>query len=63
MNLYSAYLDEIEKRKEQELSPKPIEDGALVKELILQIKDSKNKYREENKNRWHGKRELYFKIR
>ena len=48
MNLYSAYLDEIEKRKEQELSPKPIEDGALVKELILQIKDSKNKYREDS---------------
>ena len=48
MNLYSAYLDEIEKRKEQELSPKPIEDGALVKELILQIKDGKNKYREDS---------------
>ena len=48
MNLYSAYLDEIEKRKEQELSPKPIEDGALVKELILQIKDIKNKYREDS---------------
>ena len=48
MNLYSAYLDEIEKRKEQELSPKPIEDGVLVKELILQIKDSKNKYREDS---------------
>ena len=48
MNLYATYLDEIEKRKEQELSPKPIEDGALVKELILQIKDSKNKYREDS---------------
>ena len=48
MNLYSAYLDEIEKRKEQELNPKPIDEGALVKELILQIKDGKNKYREDS---------------
>ena len=48
MNLYATYLDEIEKRKEQELSPKPIDDGALVKELVLQIKDRKNKYREDS---------------
>ncbi|MDB9762766.1 bifunctional aconitate hydratase 2/2-methylisocitrate dehydratase [Alphaproteobacteria bacterium] len=48
MNLYSAYLDEIEKRKEQGLHPKPIDDGPLVKELILQIKDGKNKYREDS---------------
>ena len=48
MNLYSVYLDEIEKRKEQDLNPKPIDDGALVKELILQIKDGKNKYREDS---------------
>ena len=48
MNLYSVYLEEIEKRKEQDLNPKPIDDGALVKELILQIKDGKNKYREDS---------------
>ena len=35
MNLYKAYLDEIEKRKELGLQPKPIEDGLLLKEMIL----------------------------
>jgi aconitate hydratase 2/2-methylisocitrate dehydratase len=48
MNLYATYLDEIENRKEQGLNPKPIDDGALVKELVLQIKDGKNKYREDS---------------
>ncbi len=48
MNLYTDYLNEIVKRKEQGLQPKPIDDGLLVKELILQIKDSKNKYREDS---------------
>ena len=48
MNLYKAYLDEISNRKEQGLQPKPIDNGALVKELILQIKDRKNKYKEDS---------------
>ena len=48
MNLYKAYLDEISNRKEQGLQPKPIDNGALVKELILQIKDGKNKYKEDS---------------
>jgi aconitate hydratase 2 / 2-methylisocitrate dehydratase len=48
MNFYTAYLIEIEKRKEQGLNPKPIDDGPLVKELISQIKDSKNKYRKDS---------------
>jgi aconitate hydratase 2/2-methylisocitrate dehydratase len=48
MNFYATYLDEIENRKEQGLNPKPIDDGALVKELVLQIKDYKNKYREDS---------------
>ena len=48
MNFYTAYLNDIEKRKEQGLNPKPIDDGSLVKELISQIKDSKSKYRKDS---------------
>ncbi|MBL1241521.1 MAG: bifunctional aconitate hydratase 2/2-methylisocitrate dehydratase [OCS116 cluster bacterium] len=50
MSLYTDYLTEIENRKEQGLHPKPIEDSALVSELIAQIKDSKSKYREGSLN-------------
>jgi aconitate hydratase 2/2-methylisocitrate dehydratase len=46
MSLYTDYLNEIENRKKQGLSPKPIDDGALVSELISQIKDLENKHRE-----------------
>ncbi|WP_310619461.1 bifunctional aconitate hydratase 2/2-methylisocitrate dehydratase [Flexibacterium corallicola] len=45
MSLYTDYLEEIENRKAQGLNPKPIEDGALVAELISQIKDEKNEHR------------------
>ncbi len=50
MNFYTTYLDEIESRKKQGLNPKPIDDGALVKEIILQIKDDKNRCREDSLN-------------
>ena len=50
MSLYTDYLTEIENRKDQGLHPKPIEDSALVSELIVQIKDSKSKYREGSLN-------------
>ena len=40
MSLYTDYLNEIDTRKEQGLNPKPIDDGALVEELIAQIKDT-----------------------
>ncbi len=50
MSMYSDYLAEIEDRKSQELHPKPIEDGALVEELIAQIKDSGNEHREASLN-------------
>jgi len=40
MSLYSDYLAEIEARKGQGLHPKPIDDGALVAELIAQIEDA-----------------------
>ena len=39
MSLYTEYLNEIEERKSQGLHPKPIEDSALVEELIAQILD------------------------
>ena len=48
MNLYKAYLNEIEKRKKQGLKPKPIDDGLLVKEIILHIKDDQYIYREDS---------------
>ncbi|MBB3995155.1 aconitate hydratase 2/2-methylisocitrate dehydratase [Sulfitobacter undariae] len=46
MSLYTDYLDEIGTRKAQDLSPKPIDDGALVAELISLIKDTGNAHRE-----------------
>ncbi len=42
MSIYSTYLEEIENRKEQGLAPKPIDDGALLHEIILQIKNQDN---------------------
>ena len=50
MSLYASYLDEIESRKEQGLRPKPIDSGNLIKELVLQIKDVENKFREDSLN-------------
>jgi len=47
MSLYTAYLDEIETRKIQDLNPKPIEDDSLVKELITHIKDTGSEHRED----------------
>ncbi len=48
MTLYENYLTEIEDRKAQGLSPKPIEDGALVNEIISQIKDVNHEHREQS---------------
>lgn len=45
MSLYTDYLSEIAARKEQDLNPKPIDDGALVAELIDLIKDTGNEHR------------------
>jgi aconitate hydratase 2/2-methylisocitrate dehydratase len=50
MSLYSDYLSEIENRKGQGLHPKPIDDGALVKELITRIKDTSHVDREASLN-------------
>ncbi|MED5578067.1 MAG: bifunctional aconitate hydratase 2/2-methylisocitrate dehydratase, partial [Planctomycetota bacterium] len=48
MNLYNAYLEEIESRKEQGLHPKPIDSAELVEALIDQIKDPENPHREDS---------------
>ena len=45
MSLYAAYLDEVTARKEQGLSPKPIDDAGLTQEIIAQIKDEENAHR------------------
>ena len=50
MSLYESYLEEIEERKGMELHPKPIDDKALTNEIISQIKDIENKYREDSLN-------------
>ncbi|MBY6155522.1 bifunctional aconitate hydratase 2/2-methylisocitrate dehydratase [Vannielia litorea] len=50
MSLYVSYLEEIAARKEQGLSPKPIDDGALTGEIIAQIKDAGNAHREDSLN-------------
>jgi aconitate hydratase 2/2-methylisocitrate dehydratase len=50
MTRYQAYLQEIEERKGQSLHPKPIDDAALLSEIIEQIKDSTNEHREASLN-------------
>ncbi len=45
MSLYTDYLEQIETRKGQGLHPKPIEDAALVDELIVMIKDTQHEHR------------------
>lgn len=45
MSLYTDYLAEIEVRKGQGLHPKPIDDGALVAELIQNIEDANSEHR------------------
>ena len=48
MSFFAAYLNEIKNRRDQRLSPKPIEDGELLSEIIEQIKDLSNRYREDS---------------
>ncbi|MDP4610907.1 MAG: bifunctional aconitate hydratase 2/2-methylisocitrate dehydratase [Opitutales bacterium] len=50
MNKYTDYIKEIDERKGQGLSPKPIDDGDLIVEIIEQIKDLENQYREDSLN-------------
>ena len=50
MNLYKDYLNEINERKKQDLQPKPIDNGELIKEIILNIEDEKSIYRKDSIN-------------
>jgi aconitate hydratase 2/2-methylisocitrate dehydratase len=45
MSLYDAYLENIETRKAEGLSPKPIDDGDLLADIIAQIKDAQSPHR------------------
>lgn len=48
MNIYQDYIQEIEERKNQGLHPKPIDGAELLSEIIAQIKDLNNEYREDS---------------
>ncbi|MDQ8184828.1 bifunctional aconitate hydratase 2/2-methylisocitrate dehydratase [Pelagicoccus sp. SDUM812002] len=48
MDLYTDYLKEIEERKGEGLSPKPIDDGELLAEIIAQVKDLEHPAREDS---------------
>ena len=50
MNTYKDYLQQIEDRKEQGLHPQPIDGAELLSEIISQIKDVDNEYREQSLN-------------
>ncbi|MFV8326716.1 bifunctional aconitate hydratase 2/2-methylisocitrate dehydratase [Flavobacterium sp. ZS1P14] len=50
MNTYNDYIKEIEERKIQGLHPKPIDGAELLSEIIAQIKDLGNEYREDSLN-------------
>ncbi|WP_298954866.1 bifunctional aconitate hydratase 2/2-methylisocitrate dehydratase [uncultured Nonlabens sp.] len=50
MNTYKDYLQQIEDRKEQGLHPQPIDGAELLSEIISQIKDVNNEYREQSLN-------------
>ena len=50
MNTYKDYINEIEERASQGLHPKPIDGAELLSEIITQIKDSGNAYREDSLN-------------
>ena len=48
MITYSQYLQEIEERKVQGLSPKPIDGSTLLAEIISQIKDPGHEHRKDS---------------
>ena len=50
MNTYKDYLKQIEERKDQGLHPQPIDGAELLSEIIEQIKDLDNTYREDSIN-------------
>lgn len=50
MSIYLEYIQEIEERKNNGLNPKPIDGAELVSEVICQIKDVNNQFREDSLN-------------
>ncbi len=50
MNTYKDYLQQIEDRKKQGLSPQPIDGAELLSEIITQIKDLDNEHRDDSLN-------------
>ena len=50
MNTYIDYIKQIEERKDQGLNPQPIDGAELLSEIIEQIKDINNVYREDSLN-------------
>ena len=48
MSLYTDYLQEIKERETQGLNPKPIDDGALIAEIVEQIKDPTSEYKKDS---------------
>ena len=48
MNTYTEYLSEIEERKAQGLSPKPIDGKELLADIISQIKNPNHEHRKES---------------
>jgi aconitate hydratase 2/2-methylisocitrate dehydratase len=48
MGLYQEYIKEISVRKSEGLNPKPIDSGDLLSEIIAQIKDLENEYRDDS---------------
>ncbi|MDX6747256.1 bifunctional aconitate hydratase 2/2-methylisocitrate dehydratase [Polaribacter sp. PL03] len=50
MSMYKDYLKQIEERKDQGLHPQPIDGAELLSEIIAQIKDLDNEYREDSLN-------------
>ena len=50
MSRFSNYLDEIKEREEIGLSPKPIDNGDLLEEIITNILDIKRKYHSQSLN-------------
>jgi len=48
MNIYQDYIQEIADRKDQGLHPKPIDGAELLSDIIEQIKDVNNEYRDDS---------------
>ena len=50
MSRFSKYLDDIKEREGLGLSPKPIDNGDLLKEIITNILNNKSKYHSQSLN-------------